>query len=171
MASKLPNLVYVADRDENRIAAWNGEDLPLVEPGLDEIVKARRDIRNHTDADTKHILDDTTPNQADDSHSEPAETSQVYDHQNLIFTPDIPEAIRKADIIFICVSTPSEPGQEGEIVGLTLQDVESAVNTIAKHSTGDKIVVVKSTVSCGTTSLIQETVITRVYSDPSIRKR
>lgn len=34
--------VVVVDLSEERIAAWNSDDLPIYEPGLDEIVKARR---------------------------------------------------------------------------------------------------------------------------------
>ena len=34
--------VCVLDINESRIAAWNSEDLPVYEPGLEDIVKARR---------------------------------------------------------------------------------------------------------------------------------
>ena len=34
--------VYVLDINKERIAAWNSEKLPIYEPGLEDIVKARR---------------------------------------------------------------------------------------------------------------------------------
>ena len=158
LASKLPNLIYVVDRDEHRIAAWNSEDLPLPEPGLDEIIKARRNIGNRTDAHTTHTLNDAADIQAEDGHNELVECFQVYGDHNLVFTTDIPEAIRKADLIFICVNTPSKPSEESESVGLDMQNIEFTVDAIAEHSTCDKIIVVKSTVPCGTNSLIQNSV-------------
>ncbi|MCD6486884.1 MAG: nucleotide sugar dehydrogenase [Syntrophobacterales bacterium] len=43
IAHKCPQYkVTVADIDPRRIAAWNSDDLPIYEPGLDEIVKAVR---------------------------------------------------------------------------------------------------------------------------------
>lgn len=34
--------VYVLDINQKRITAWNSEQLPIYEPGLDEVVKERR---------------------------------------------------------------------------------------------------------------------------------
>ena len=34
--------VHVVDMNAKRIAAWNSDTLPIYEPGLDDIVKARR---------------------------------------------------------------------------------------------------------------------------------
>ena len=43
IAQKCPGVeVTVVDINEDRIAAWNSEDLPVYERGLDEIVKANR---------------------------------------------------------------------------------------------------------------------------------
>ncbi|XP_018322527.1 UDP-glucose 6-dehydrogenase isoform X2 [Agrilus planipennis] len=43
IASKCPEIkVTVVDKSVTRIAQWNSEKLPIYEPGLDEIVKARR---------------------------------------------------------------------------------------------------------------------------------
>lgn len=59
IAHKCPDIdVYVVDINEARIAAWNSEDLPIFEPGLQEVVEANRD-RNlffSTDVDA-HIRD------------------------------------------------------------------------------------------------------------------
>ena len=43
IAYKCPQFkVTVVDIDKERIAQWNSNDLPIYEPGLDEIVKATR---------------------------------------------------------------------------------------------------------------------------------
>ena len=43
IAHKCPHItVTVADINESRIAAWNSDELPVFEPGLDEIVKSSR---------------------------------------------------------------------------------------------------------------------------------
>lgn len=43
IAHKCPHVaVTVADINESRIAAWNSDELPVFEPGLDEIVKSAR---------------------------------------------------------------------------------------------------------------------------------
>lgn len=43
IAQKAPGItVTVVDMNEARIAAWNGDELPVYEPGLDEVVKACR---------------------------------------------------------------------------------------------------------------------------------
>ncbi|MFO7870656.1 MAG: nucleotide sugar dehydrogenase [Kiritimatiellia bacterium] len=44
MAMKCPGYtVTVVDIDEDRIAAWNSDELPVYEPGLDEVVRETRD--------------------------------------------------------------------------------------------------------------------------------
>ncbi|MEX2606865.1 MAG: UDP-glucose 6-dehydrogenase [Kiritimatiellia bacterium] len=59
IAHKCPDIeVYVVDINEARIAAWNSEDLPIFEPGLQDVVEVNRD-RNlffSTDVDA-HIRD------------------------------------------------------------------------------------------------------------------
>ena len=43
IAKQCPDIsVYVVDISESRIAAWNSDQIPIYEPGLDEIVKATR---------------------------------------------------------------------------------------------------------------------------------
>lgn len=59
IAHKCPDIdVYVVDINEARIAAWNSEDLPIFEPGLQEVVEANRDRNLYfsTDVDA-HIRD------------------------------------------------------------------------------------------------------------------
>jgi UDPglucose 6-dehydrogenase len=59
IASNCPEIeVVVVDINEARIAAWNSDDLPIYEPGLDEIVKAARGRNLFFSTDThKHIAE------------------------------------------------------------------------------------------------------------------
>jgi len=46
IAAKCPDIqVTVVDINEKRIAAWNSEELPVYEPGLDEVVRSARGRR------------------------------------------------------------------------------------------------------------------------------
>jgi UDPglucose 6-dehydrogenase len=69
----------------------------------------------------------------------------------LTFTTDIPDAVRRSDIIFIAVGTPMSPSGEAD-----LQYVFEAARTIGKHMDGYKIVVTKSTVPVGTSRVIAD---------------
>lgn len=57
MAYKCPEIeVVVVDINEGRIKAWNSEDLPIYEPGLDEVVKSCRGKNLFFSTDThKHV--------------------------------------------------------------------------------------------------------------------
>ena len=62
----------------------------------------------------------------------------------LKFTTDISNAIKKSEIIYICVGTPSLP--DG---GVDLKYVEEVANEIGKHINSEKTIVNKSTVPIG----------------------
>jgi UDP-N-acetyl-D-mannosaminuronate dehydrogenase len=59
IALKCPDIeVVVVDINEDRIAAWNSDDLPIYEPGLFEVVKAARGRNLFFSSDTnKHVGD------------------------------------------------------------------------------------------------------------------
>ena len=65
---------------------------------------------------------------------------------NLFFSTDIDTAINEADLIFICVNTPTKTFGNGKGRAADLKYVESAARMIAEISTKNKIVVEKSTV-------------------------
>lgn len=67
------------------------------------------------------------------------------------FTTDIKEAVEASDIIIICVGTPL--GSDGEA---DLTPLWSVVTQIALHSSGEKYVIVKSTVPVGTSDEIDQ---------------
>ena len=80
IALKCPDInVTVVDKSEDRIGLWSGdiENLPIYEPGLDDVVLACR-------------------------------------NKNLFFSTNIESAVKKAQIIFICVNTPTKTAGFGK---------------------------------------------------------
>ena len=78
---------------------------------------------------------------------------------NLYFSTDIQEAIRGADLIFICVNTPTKTFCLGKGKAADLKYVELAARMIADtvgEGAGKKIVVEKSTVPQTQRSLQRE---------------
>lgn len=119
IASKCPDCrVTVVDQNADRIAAWNSEELPIYEPGLDEIVKAQRG-------------------------------------KNLFYSTDIAGGIREADIIFVCVNTPTKASGIGAGKASDLQYLERSARMICAYSDSNKIVVEKSTIPVRTAQAIQ----------------
>ena len=75
----------------------------------------------------------------------------------LRFTPDCAEAVRCADIIFICVGTP--PTESGEA---DLSAIDNVARSIAKESRSPKLVIEKSTVPAQTGEQLKRAL--RVYA-------
>jgi UDPglucose 6-dehydrogenase len=109
IAAKCPDIVVtVVDVNASRIAAWNSDELPVYEPGLDAVVQQARG-------------------------------------RNLFFSTDVDEAIRRADMIFVSVNTPTKTYGVGAGLAADLSFVELCARRIAAVANGDKIVVEKST--------------------------
>jgi UDPglucose 6-dehydrogenase len=72
--------------------------------------------------------------------------------KRLTFTTTLPEAVRRADVIFIAVGTPM--GEDGSA---DLQHVLGAAREIARAMNGYKVIVDKSTVPVGTSELVRQT--------------
>ena len=125
------------DIDADRIAAWKSATLPIYEPGLDDVVRVTG-ARNGSHDDCKGI-----------ESLRPA---------NLFFSTDINQAIESADLIFICVNTPSKANVSGGCAVPDLTHVEDATRNIARVAKTSKIVVEKSTVPCRTAQSIREIV-------------
>ncbi len=70
---------------------------------------------------------------------------------NLIFNSDISNAIRKSDIIFICVGTPPLPSGKSD-----LSAIDEVARLIGKSINGYKIISNKSTVPIGTAKRIKK---------------
>lgn len=118
--------VNIVDLSENRISAWKTDALPIYEPGLLEVVKAARD-------------EETAGRKP-----------------NLFFSTDVKRAIKRADIIFICVNTPTKTAGTGAGRAPNLAYFESATRMIAAEAESDKIVVEKSTVPCRTADSMRD---------------
>jgi UDPglucose 6-dehydrogenase len=71
----------------------------------------------------------------------------------LSFTTDVPDAVRRSDVIFIAVGTP--PGEDGSA---DLQYVLAVARTIGQTMQAEKIVITKSTVPVGTARLVREAI-------------
>lgn len=119
LALKCPNVrVTVVDLNQARIDAWNSDNLPIYEPGLDEVVKGARG-------------------------------------RNLFFSTSIDPEIEAADIIFVCVDTPTKRHGTGAGMASDLKNLELVARNIGKVATTSKIIVEKSTVPVHTAKTIQ----------------
>ena len=67
----------------------------------------------------------------------------------LVFTTDLADAVKKSEVIFIAVGTPTD--EDG---GADLQHVLAAARDIARAMNGYKVIVDKSTVPAGTSELV-----------------
>src|SRR5262252_10387840 len=73
------------------------------------------------------------------------------DLKRLSFTRDLAGAVRKSEVVFIAVGTPT--GEDGSA---DLQHVLAAAREIARAMNGYKVIVDKSTVPAGTSELVRE---------------
>ncbi|WP_020618538.1 UDP-glucose dehydrogenase family protein [Paenibacillus daejeonensis] len=78
----------------------------------------------------------------------------------LQFTDQLTEAVHNAEVIYICVGTPSMPSGEAN-----LSYIKQAAQDIALAMNGYKVIVVKSTVPVGTNDLI-ESIISQLSPHP-----
>lgn len=141
----------MVDINKERITAWNSESLPIYEPGLDEIVRAARDGDVGGNKHTPHGVPDGLSAQGrnNDGHAR---------RPNLFFSTDVEQAISEADLIFVCVNTPTKSNGIGKGAAADLGFVEAATRQIAKVARESKIVVEKSTVPCRTSQSMREIV-------------
>lgn len=77
---------------------------------------------------------------------------------NLTFTCEIEKEIIEADIIMLCIDTPTKIYGAGMGMALDLSHLQAAVRTVAQVATTDKIIVEKSTVPGGTASTVKDLV-------------
>src|SRR5262249_11832380 len=74
------------------------------------------------------------------------------EEERLKFTTEVPEAIRRSDVVFICVGTP--PRADGSP---DLKYVLEAAKNIGQSMDGYRVVVLKSTVPVGTADKVRQT--------------
>ena len=75
--------------------------------------------------------------------------------KNLFFTTEVERVIEEADIIFICVNTPTKDFGKGKGKAANLKYIELCARTIAKVASTNKIIVEKSTVPVRTAKVIK----------------
>ncbi|KAK0737175.1 UDP-glucose/GDP-mannose dehydrogenase family, NAD binding domain-containing protein [Apiosordaria backusii] len=133
--------VNVVDLNENRIKSWNSAHLPIHEDGLLKVVRTARD-----GTVDKTVALPGLPRTIELKKRQP----------NLVFSTSVVEAIGEADIIFICVNTPTKTHGIGAGAMADVSAIESATRTVAKHAKLGAIIVEKSTVPCGTAQMIHD---------------
>ncbi|KAK3358033.1 UDP-glucose/GDP-mannose dehydrogenase family, NAD binding domain-containing protein [Lasiosphaeria hispida] len=134
-------LVNVVDLNQQRVDAWNSRHLPIHEDGLIKVVRMARDGTVDTTAFLPGL-------------SRPV---QLQARQpNLLFSTRVIGSIEEADVVFICVNTPTKTHGLGAGSMADVSAIESATRTVAKHAKAGAIIVEKSTVPCGTARMIQD---------------
>ena len=119
IAHKCPQYkVTVVDINEEKIQAWNSDQLPIYEPGLEEMVISCRG-------------------------------------KNLFFSTRINAEIKKSDIIFVSVNTPTKTYGQGAGMAADLQYWEKTARQILAHASKSKIIVEKSTLPVRTASAME----------------
>ncbi|CAN8099145.1 unnamed protein product [Discula destructiva] len=134
--------VNVVDLNTDRIAAWNSNHLPIHETGLPKIVRTARDGTNEAAV----ILPGLQATTIQMSARKP----------NLFFSCNVTASIAEADIVFICVNTPTKMYGVGAGASADLGALEAATRTIAKHAKAGAVIVEKSTVPCGAARIISD---------------
>lgn len=143
--------VTVVDISKTRIEAWQSDELPIYEPGLYDVVRAARDgITAGPPTDVNASF-----HSFNGPFQQVTQDGVLYRKPNLFFSTDIESAIAEADLIFICVNTPTKATGVGKGAAANLGFIETATRTIAKVAKTDKIVVEKSTVPCRTAESIR----------------
>ncbi|CAI0641965.1 UDP-glucose 6-dehydrogenase [Colletotrichum fructicola] len=133
--------VNVVDLNSDRIAAWNSPHLPIHEAGLPKIVRIARDGTNETTAFLPAI----------------GKSLKLGSRKpNLVFTTDVQRCIGEADIVLICVNTPTKTYGLGAGYTADLSALEGASETVAKYARPGAVIVEKSTVPTGTARMIKE---------------
>jgi UDPglucose 6-dehydrogenase len=135
-------MVNVVDLSQEKVAAWNSAHLPIHEIGLPKIVRIARDGTSDSMIDLAGLGTVSIPKRT----------------PNLTFSTRVTESIAEADIIFICVNTPTKLYGLGAGATADLSILESATSMIAKNAKKGAIIVEKSTVPCGTAHMIQDIV-------------
>lgn len=87
---------------------------------------------------------------------------------NLFFSTNVTPCIASADIIFICVNTPTKAYGVGAGASADLCALESATRTIAMNAKIGAVIVEKSTVPCGTARIISDIVSFPEVSYPAV---
>ncbi|PSR86962.1 hypothetical protein BD289DRAFT_246417 [Coniella lustricola] len=150
--------VNVVDLNAERIAAWNSNHLPIHETGLPKIVRIARDGTKEAQVILSRGFDSLSSSSSSSSASSSSPSSVIRLEArtpNLRFSCDVTAAISEADVLFVCVNTPTKMYGVGAGASADLGALEAATRTIAKNAKAGAVIVEKSTVPCGTARIIQ----------------
>jgi UDPglucose 6-dehydrogenase len=111
------NAVICVDKDADKIATLKGGEIPIYEPGLEELI------------------------------------SRNVAEERLSFSTDLPDAVRRSDILFVAVGTPQDEDGSAD-----LTHVLEVARAIGRAMNGPKVIVNKSTVPVGTAARVQEAI-------------
>ncbi|CEQ42448.1 SPOSA6832_04265 [Sporobolomyces salmonicolor] len=151
IAHKCPHIqVTIVDVNADRIAAWNSDNLPIFEPGLEEIVKAHRGKNLFFDTDIDKAI---------------IEADLIFVSVNTPTKKSGVGAGYAADLL--CVPIPFLSHTVRSRRTLLPSYVELCTRRIASVATSSKIVVEKSTVPCRTAQSMRT--ILEANSRPGLR--
>ncbi|RHZ55199.1 hypothetical protein CDV55_105381 [Aspergillus turcosus] len=139
LAAQNPHIQFhVVDGDSRLITAWNSDRLPVVEPGLEELVfeKDHTVASERPDKQAAHQLE---------IHQSVVCQPRIRKLRNITFSTNIHAGIAAADIIFLCVDPPLDNSSDDETPGLDLTRLTTAIRAIAQVSAGYKIIVHRGT--------------------------
>jgi len=131
--------VTVVDRDEAKIGRWNSQHPPIYEPGLQEILRITRD-------GSKTFQFNKDPEGTPASPDVEKSHAVVSRLSNLVFSTEVEKSIRAADIVFICVSTPTKKEGEGAGSSTDMTAFNAVIALVIEHLRPGAIIVDKSTV-------------------------
>ncbi|KAI9369562.1 hypothetical protein BJX61DRAFT_545457 [Aspergillus egyptiacus] len=132
LAAKNPEVeFYIVDSDEELIAEWKSDVLPVYEPGLEGLLFA------------DHATEDRSPSEETPLISKPALEQSRRRLSNLTFSTNIHAAVAAADLVFVCVDVESS---------------ELTLRTIAHASRGHKILVQRTTAANGAVPYIKNAI-------------
>lgn len=135
--------INVVDKSDELIRKWNSRHMPLEdEPGLHYLVRVTRDGTFSTLAWTND----------DETVERPARKP------NLVFSSDVEGGVREADMVFLCVETPTTREGEGAGMAVDTGSLDKAVEEVTRWAKEGVIVTVKSTVPVGMARRIGEMV-------------
>jgi UDPglucose 6-dehydrogenase len=133
----------VIDRNPDLIRKWNSSHCPFEhEPGLCHLVGVSRDGIVETNIQTEGSHEATRPAR----------------EANLTFSTNTEWCLKNADMVFLCVETPTKTGGAGSGVEIDTKSLECAVAEVAIWGKKGVIVVVKSTVPVGTAEMARKMV-------------
>ena len=116
----------MVDINPEIVDAWNSDTLPLYEPGLSEILLAVRE-RGHNSVCGFSFNEGHCANRLTNC--------------NLTFSANVEVAVAEAEMIFLCIDTPTKSAGPGEGLALDITNLKAAVRTIARVAMTDKIIV------------------------------